>query len=74
MLTPKSIEIIDVYKGYSVCGSFEELRANNLENFLLKCPEGVTANRCLTDMLIWNQYVVVGCSNGCIEVYNSDTY
>lgn len=25
-------------------------------------------------MLIWDQYVLLGCSNGCIEVYNSDLY
>lgn len=29
--------------------------------------------RSLNDMLIWDQYILLGCSNGCIEVYNSDT-
>lgn len=23
-------------------------------------------------MLIWDKYIIVGCSNGCIEVYDSD--
>jgi len=23
-------------------------------------------------MLIWDKYLIVGCSNGCIEVYDSD--
>jgi len=25
-------------------------------------------------MLIWDQYVLLGSNNGCIEVYNSDLY
>jgi len=27
----------------------------------------------MSNMLIWDNYLIVGCSNGCIEVYNSDT-
>jgi hypothetical protein len=23
-------------------------------------------------MMIWDKYLIVGCSNGCIEVYDSD--
>lgn len=26
----------------------------------------------MTSMLIWDQYLIVGADNGCIEVYDSD--
>jgi len=28
----------------------------------------------LNDMLVEGKFIVVGCSNGCIEVYNTDTF
>lgn len=28
--------------------------------------------RNITKMMIWDKYVIAGCSNGCIEVYDSD--
>lgn len=29
-------------------------------------------SRNITNMVIWDKYVIAGCSNGCIEVYDSD--
>lgn len=41
---------------------------------MLKHPQAQSYPRRLNDIITWHQYIVAGCDNGCIEVYNSDTF
>ena len=67
------IYLIDVYKSFDILGRFNTLQGESLEDFSLKNPSAISQKRELTDMLVWDQYLIAGGDNGCIEVYNSDT-
>ena len=70
----QNLSVIDVYKSYNILGKFSNLTSWKLDDYLLHYPEAITQNRNLTDMIIWNQFIITSCNNGCIEVYNSDTF
>ena len=74
MMDTQNLSVIDVYKSYNILGKFSNLTSWKLDDYLLQYPEAITQNRNLTDMIIWNQFIITSCDNGCIEVYNSDTF
>jgi hypothetical protein len=74
LLSSDNISIIDIYQGYDILGTFKPLRGEQLDDFMLKCPEGEAQSRDLTDLLVWDQYAIAACDNGCVEVYSSDTF
>ena len=66
------MQFIDIYQGFTPSGKFSAISSEELECFLRNNPSAEFESRKLTSMLIWDQYLIVGADNGCIEVYDSD--
>ena len=39
-MSRQNVEVIDLYHGYQVMGSFSQVKKQNIDEFLLKHPEG----------------------------------
>jgi hypothetical protein len=70
--TEKDVQFIDVYQGFNPIGKFCAISSDNLESFMRNNPQADFESRTLRKMLIWDKYIIVGASNGCIEIYDSD--
>ena len=60
------VDVVDVYKKFAVTGNFSQLTNEIVQKMYPDDGKIKVNKRKLTDMLIINKYIVLGCDNGCI--------
>ena len=72
MVNEDEAKVYDIYSGFKKIATFEPEEDKSKKSWG-KTFHSKYKKRKITQSLLLNQYFVAGCSNGHIEVYNSDT-
>lgn len=68
------VDIVDLYNDYSIIGNFSPVVANKKTQMKwTKSKFSFDNIRKITCSVIMGKFLICGCSNGSIEVYDSDT-